>query len=389
MVQAAVSDIVCPAVPSQYPVGWLGEHVLLVIHGRKGLVVRPILQEFLYLHRDRFAVVAHVHNIQPPYKKFLELALRLVSHYGLPYIVREPRSPCRGCKIHAKTVLRIVLEQRIRPCGTMTLFILAVCRAGSVGRPYGGAARCVGYDHPVSVKLSDGLDVGRFTAAGARPVELEERLAELGALHRVFVHAAVPHGKRIHEIPQRSLQFPLRLQRLHFQRFFALLAGTYVRTVAAALAVQDRDLYAELVFAQVLSHRTEPFVAFGCVVRLFLSHQERPDGSVGTYECALVALYAVLRYPVRHIYCRAPLLVLGSARGEESAGIEIGGLQCVSLEVGHCVHDPPDELGPLIVHHHRLVRCVLPGSGIFDLLYSFPGYVHCPVVHFHDLASLS
>ena len=89
-----------------------------------------------------------------------------------------------GTEFHAETELGCILEQGVVPGGTVTLCVGAVRRGRERSSVNGGTTGSVGDHHMVTEELGDGLDVRGLAAAGAGARELEERLCELGVLHR-------------------------------------------------------------------------------------------------------------------------------------------------------------------------------------------------------------
>ena len=80
---------------------------------------------------------------------------------------------------HTETELGVIFEEGVRPSGTMTIFVNGPRRGGKVTTVDGGATSCVGDDHAITEELGDEFDVRRLTATSASARELEERLNEL------------------------------------------------------------------------------------------------------------------------------------------------------------------------------------------------------------------
>ena len=86
-------------------------------------------------------------------------------------------------QVHAEAVLGVILEQRVRPCGALTLFVHSVGGGGSRAAPDGGASGRVGNEHVVAVELGNESRVAGLGAARAAAGELQVGLGKLAELH--------------------------------------------------------------------------------------------------------------------------------------------------------------------------------------------------------------
>ena len=147
MVQAAVADIVRPAVATEDPDGFLRK-IILVSKDRLGQIdICHTLSDNALELCDIFvgsclALLGLVALIEPcirrrgqsvvgaTFKKLLGFGDKLLAHG----ILSEQ---------HAQTVLRVIFEQGVGPCGTATLFVHRVRRRGSRTAPNRRATRCV------------------------------------------------------------------------------------------------------------------------------------------------------------------------------------------------------------------------------------------------------
>ena len=170
------------------------------------------------------------------------------------------------------------------------------------------AARGVRPVHAIAEQLGEQLGVGRLAAACASGGELQQRLLELRALHRVGVERAVLVGDGQAEVPQLA-GLVGELGRLHVQR--ACRAHVGAAAAAGAVELADLDGVARAlgqVLAALERDRREPF---GGVLRLVPVKQVGADGGVGAHEGAAVALDARLGVPRGRLHGDAALLVGG------------------------------------------------------------------------------
>jgi len=167
MVNAAVAYIKGPAVAAEYPDGLL-VHVILLRHD--GLVVVAVAgigfhdsQELLGGGLVSGGIVV---GIQPRLSRgLLLLVLRVggnVLHVGLQVV-----ADLLAAQIYAQAVLRVILEQRVCPCGALTFLVYGVRTGGSRAAPDGRAAGGVGNKHMIAEELGHKAGVAGLGAACA------------------------------------------------------------------------------------------------------------------------------------------------------------------------------------------------------------------------------
>ena len=159
------------------------------------------------------------------------------------------------------------------------------------------------------------FDVGSFPAAGAGPGELQQGLVELAALDRMALHQAFSRRQGL-GVPAVFVLTDLGLQRFHHQGFF--LGRADVGAVAAAETVQRIGLHPEMVVLKLLSQGRYGNQSFASGLDLFGGQQHRADGRVGADHGALVALNAVVDYPLGHVDGDAPLFVAGGSHRKDA-----------------------------------------------------------------------
>ena len=190
MVEAAVADVVGPAVAADDPDAPSHEHVgqaEQVAVGRGASFERrqelPSSRAFSAATRSRCACDARprssARRSSRPSTSSSPMVRRVAAEqlaaYSLLLVERQAE---------AEAELGVVLEERVRPGRAAALAVRRPGRGRQVAAVDRGAAGGVGDEHPVAEELGDQLDVGRLAAAGAGAGELEERLEELRVLDR-------------------------------------------------------------------------------------------------------------------------------------------------------------------------------------------------------------
>ena len=131
MIKSAVTDIVCPTVTAEDPYGLLAQ-VFLLLEDCLGCCAAVLLEGFDQSCRGSLVGFAVSHGVQPCLCCVLE------------------RCTCFGkgldvfCQIladllltdeHSESVLCVVFEQRVAPCGSLTFLVGAVRRCGCRAAP--------------------------------------------------------------------------------------------------------------------------------------------------------------------------------------------------------------------------------------------------------------
>mmetsp|Transcript_62541 Transcript_62541/g.139640 ORF Transcript_62541/g.139640 Transcript_62541/m.139640 type:complete len:468 (+) Transcript_62541:1992-3395(+) len=216
VIQAAVPDVVCPAVTTHDPEAAAPEHVLQVM---KCLDLRMkvflLLQQRLQLFHDLVVDATAprqqqvVHLLLAHDQVLLQGLPELIGHrHGLVgqsclHLQGEVVAPLLEGLAHAETELRVVLEKRIRPRRALALRVDCVGEGRIRTSPNGGATRGIGNDEPFTEELRHQLDMGGLSTTLTGTAELEVRLLELRALHGGLVnlvttvrqsHSKVPIG---------------------------------------------------------------------------------------------------------------------------------------------------------------------------------------------------
>ena len=185
--------------------------------------------------------------------------------------------------MHAETVLCIILEQGIRPCGSLSLRIRRVWHGGCARAPDGGASRCVCDQHPIAKELCDELCIRCLAAARTRARELKERLFKLrsddgGLLHRRILDRDFLHIDAKVEILLRIAEFVI--EQGHIER----LARADLRAVAAAKAVERGDRNREIEVLRLAGLRLDGLKSLGRRRKLLIGREHRTDGSMRADE---------------------------------------------------------------------------------------------------------
>ena len=235
MVEAAVTDVVGPAVAAEDPDGLLVQ-VLFVLQDL-GRLRATVLGSSLERGNERLdglgVRLAIGHGVEVRRDKILGLSRRLVvSCHGFQ-LADQAVTHRLVTQQHAQTVLGIVLEQGVRPRRPATLCVHRIRRRSGRTAPDGRATRGVRDVHAIAEQLGDQLGVRRFGAAGAGAGELQQRLLELAALDRGILERRLL-GHVVNAVVEHVLLRQLAFRGHHRQR----VGGAHVHAHAAAHAVE-------------------------------------------------------------------------------------------------------------------------------------------------------
>ena len=318
VVEAAVADVVRPAVAADDPEALLDEVVGDVEEaaGREALLAGELRLE----GGDALALVGDpllgplVGRQEAGDELVAEEAAQLLDELGgvLGLLVEG--------EAHAEAELGVVLEEGVRPGRAAPVAVDGVGRRREVAAVDRRAAGGVGDQHPVAEELRHQLDVRGLAAAEAGAGELEEGLHELGALHVDLQLRPVGLGEVEEELEVLALGLAERHLRGHVEglvpRVPLVLGGADDRAEVAARAVLGGDLDRVL----------HPLELGGPVVDRLVGRRGRreergledlgADRRVRADHRALVALDAELLVPDRDLEGDVPLLPLRRRRGE-------------------------------------------------------------------------
>ena len=170
MIQAAVSDIVSPAVSAENPDGFFGEQIFhrSYLGAESVAVAAAVFAVFNYIQNclaRRSGALSVLPGLQPLIACRLNLSAAFLAQ--LAYKLGQSLAALRNGQIHAVAKFRVILKEGISPCGAVPFIINGIGAGGSASAVYGGAARSVGNYHAVAEKLSNQLNIGSLSASGA------------------------------------------------------------------------------------------------------------------------------------------------------------------------------------------------------------------------------
>jgi len=341
MVNTAEADVVCPAVATEDPNGLLAEVFLLREDLLNGVAADLCFQISDQCLGSSLVGLAIVEGVQPSLAGSLALVGDSGLHNGAD-LVSQRLTDHSLCGVHTQTVLSVVLEQGVCPCGTVTVSIYSVGRGSSGTAPDGGAAGSVGDIHTVAEQLSYKASVAGLSTACAGAGELKQGLLELAALDGIVFHFGLLSDLGDH-IVEDFLLAQLLLLRYHVDS----LGGTYADTDAASHAVQRRNSHGVGVNTLALASLDgNDACSSGSGSSLSLSQSEGTDGCVGADISTVVTLDTLGLVPVRNGDGNATLLVSSSAQGEltVSQTVEGGNRQAVAVHLANGVEDGLNDL---------------------------------------------
>ena len=286
---------------------------------------------------------------------------------------------------HAKAVLGVVFEQRVRPSGAAAFLVDRIRRGRSGAAPDGGAPSRVGDEHAIAEQLGDEARVGGFGAARAGAGELEQRLLELAALHGVVLHLGLV-GHLLHAVVEHVLLGELALGTDHGKR----VGGAHADAHAAAHAVERRDGEGVAIGVLELALHGDSHKVLRRRGDFLVGERVGANRGVRAHERTLVALDARGGFPLGNAYRNAALLERRRALLELAVLVtdERGDGQRVAVHAADGLHDLAhllDELGLALKLGGSYVACgVRPVGGNVDLHERGRAGVDRLVVHVND-----
>ncbi len=379
MVQAAVADVVGPAVSAHDPDAFADQ---IVRDGQEvqGLRVRAPGElgleglHALSLGGDALFVLLRGAD-EPVHQLVAQLALHAAEHLVAVFHVLVQGEPV------AEAELGVVLEEGVAPCRAPAVGVHGVGRGGQVAAVDGGAPRGVGDDGPVAEELAHELDIGRFAATRAGSRVLEEGLEELRTLHRVDLDGGPVHlGKGEEELVVLPLGLAQRDLIRHVEGLVldvALVLGrTDEHAGGAPRAVLGRHLNGVLHALEFLALEVGGFVGGGRLLQLGGVVDLDADGGVGADQRALPALDADLLVPDGDLQGDVALFPLGRGRGESAVHGHGGHGEVVPLVGDDLGQGRPDVFGRQGGDHGGLVKGARGLRGHLDLEEIGQGLVH-------------
>ena len=384
MIDAAVADIVGPAVTAHSPHGLLSQIFLVLQDVLHVLGLLCLFQSGDQSVRDGTgglrllpAVLIGLHSLHG-------------DTGGLDGLQTDQQLFADGvlCVEEAVGKLSVVLKQRVLPSGAVTLTVLAVGQDGGAAGDGGGAAGSVADVHPIAEQLAQQLDIGSLSAASAGGGELEVGLCELDVLHalvidNVLLQVAFVHGHLVEE----GL---LGLHVLEGGHGESTLGGAGGQAHAAAQAVIGRDLHPEGIggiLAQTLGGDSlEPG---GNGLLLLLGQQHGADSGMGAAHGAAVALDALAAVPLGDLGGDTALGEHGGSvfpsAVQNAVLLEHGNGELIALLTVHGHDDIPDEGSEALGLRDGSVLRIGPGGGDLHLHSGADAQIHGLIVQVHDL----
>ena len=284
MVKAAIADVICPSVTAEDPLRALDEVVVVAVDAAKELVTSLLrFEEALKRACAVSCALALIALVKPCLHRRAELLGALLRFNRFNHRGGERFADGLRAKVHAETVLRIVLEQGVRPRGSLSLRIRRVRHRGCARTPDGGAAGRVRDQHPIAKELCDELCIRRLTAARTRARELKERLFKLRSNDRGLLHWRILDRDLLHidakvEILLRIAEFVVE------QRHIERLARADLRAIAAAKAVERGDRNREIEVLCLAGLRLDGLKSLGRRRKLLIGREHGTDGSMRADE---------------------------------------------------------------------------------------------------------
>ena len=386
MIQAAVADVVRPAVAAVHPHALLDE-------GIGALLQEPDIV-IIFLRGGKGCLKGFAHGTG--FGRIVTLFKPGIDGCIEGFVFGDGKGRFRVCpgltthlvdrEAHTEAVLGVVLKQGVGRCRAV-----AACRFGIREGRRGGtdnisAAGGIGNIHALAEELGHQLHVRCFAAARAGSVELVKRALELAALDGELVHRVFLDGQIDQIVPIRLLVH-LALQRLHDECLFLGKAGACAASAALAVKRVDLDAHGVILKAFALDFLRD--AAFGSGSGFVRRYEEGTDSRMRADERAHVAADAVLGNPHGHVGCDAAALVFGRLDRADAVGIvhKRGNRNRVTRLVVDGDLDFADVLGERRIDDGGLILQRGPGSGNIDFHNSVKAGVDRGAVHVDNLVA--
>src|SRR5579884_1459883 len=356
MIEAAVADIVGPAIAADNPDALAHQHVRdseqVARMGRLPLIgklraLQSPLQDGDARALALDACFAGLIGVEQGIYQLLAYHLnQLLEQFAGVFFLLVQR------QAHAETKFGVVFKERIRPRGAAPFGIDAPRRCGQVAAIDGGAAGGIGNDHAIAEQLRRQLDVGRFAAAGTGPGELEERREQLRVLDGGQVEVVAANVRQGEEkLPVGPLLLAQGRLGSHVDRFVLHIALVFNRAgfdaEAAAGAVFGRDLQAVFHAGKLFEVSVHRLEAGRGVFKVYRVKDLHADDRVGADHRAFAALDADARIPGRDLFGDVALLPAGGAGGVGAIGGQGADRQAVAFQGDHRADHVAHESGRL------------------------------------------
>ena len=170
MIQTAVTDIVSPSVSAESPYGFLYQEVLQLHDSFTKHVYNFIRCAHVFDRVDDLVALcsgfsAVILVFQPFFDRFFQLFIDIQFHQSF-HVMLDFFSHLFCSQQHTVTILSVVFKQRICPCRTSAVLILAVRHGWSRCTPDGRTSCCVSDQHTIAEQLCYQFDIRSFTASG-------------------------------------------------------------------------------------------------------------------------------------------------------------------------------------------------------------------------------
>ena len=377
VIQAAVTDIVSPAVAAEDTLAAFDEELLHSID----LFQSRFAFFFLFQQSDDgIGALTRTFAFQFMFFPVLEcfLQLRAGNIHGIVNIFFEQFAFCLFCQHHAKAIFGIIFKEGRRPGRSMTLGILCIAAVRSTAAPYRGTAVSVSNHHAVAEELGNDFTVRRFCTTSAGTGKFKQRLFELAADDRVFLHGVLLLRQGNDIIPQGSFVFFV-VERFHGQGFLR----ADMSTAAAAQAVHDGYDDVELIPRSHFDFFI--LIAFRCFGGFIRRQEERTDSGMRADEGTLVAANTFFGIPTRHEHSYATFFFCaGTSRPSAIFHTVIcTDWQVVAFQGIDRNREFAEEFR-VLRKINRFVLCISPFGRYIDLHNILQAFINCRIIHIDD-----
>ena len=188
MVNAAIADVICPAVAAEGPhalsreeIGIFTDKVGIVIRMRSNSCKKPIRCSAGCFRVFRiFKICRTFLRCDTMIAQCTDMSKELCAHALLPHQ-------------EAKGILGSILKQTHCPCRSPAAAVCTVWRGRHGAAVCRRAARGIGNIHVIAEQLCHQLDIGRLPASRACAGEFKVRLGKLGIFHTQSIHRIPLH----------------------------------------------------------------------------------------------------------------------------------------------------------------------------------------------------
>ena len=242
VIQAAVTDIIGPAVAAEHPHGGLHQHIFHVIQSgyiRFFTAGRVVIQSsFQFCNQGLGSLAgsgAVILSFQPCLGSFHQAYRSIFTAHNGGGQFHSLVAAMLNSHVHAVAEFGVVFKQGVFPSRALAFLVHCVRQRRSRAAPDGRTAGGVCHIHPVTEELGNQFGIWGFTTACTGAGELQQRSGELRTLDCVDGEGQFFLGNLIHCVQEYIVLFGLCFQGFHYQSLVLCRADVDARAATGAV----------------------------------------------------------------------------------------------------------------------------------------------------------